>query len=181
IPPMARAESYGDIARLEQLLDEHANIAALDPAKLPAIRAQIWTLIQAAKMDHDLGLDNRPGDEEFDEFILHVDGWLCEVKDVQIRDGLHILGAAPVGEARVNLVLAMLRARQMWGGQVAALPGLREALGLAEAASPAETDRVEQQARALVTAMEEAGWPRDPSAALAVVSGDISEMSGRVG
>ena len=28
---MARAESYGDIARLEQLLDEHANIAALDP------------------------------------------------------------------------------------------------------------------------------------------------------
>ena len=36
VPPMARAESYGDIARLEQLLDEHANIAAMDPAKLPA-------------------------------------------------------------------------------------------------------------------------------------------------
>ncbi|MFI5930931.1 cobaltochelatase subunit CobN [Actinoplanes sp. NPDC051494] len=162
IPPMARAESYGDIARLEQLLDEHANIAALDPAKLPAIRAQIWTLIQAAKMDHDLGLDNRPGDEEFDEFILHVDGWLCEIKDVQIRDGLHILGAAPTGEARVNLVLAMLRARQMWAGKVAALPGLREALGLAEDASTAETDAVEAQAKALVTAMEEAGWPTSP-------------------
>ncbi|MGH3371459.1 MAG: cobaltochelatase subunit CobN, partial [Nocardioidaceae bacterium] len=66
IPPMARAESYGDIARLEQLLDEHANIAAMDPAKLPAIRAQIWTLIEAAKMDHDLGLADRPDDEEFD-------------------------------------------------------------------------------------------------------------------
>ncbi|GAA3346411.1 cobaltochelatase subunit CobN [Amorphoplanes nipponensis] len=163
IPPMARAESYGDIARLEQLLDEHANIAALDPAKLPAIRAQIWTLIQAAKMDHDLGLADRPGDEEFDEFILHVDGWLCEIKDVQIRDGLHILGNAPSGEARVNLVLAMLRARQMWAGQVAALPGLREALGLAEGASTAETDAVEEQAKALVAAMEEAGW--EPAAA----------------
>jgi cobaltochelatase CobN len=163
IPPMARAESYGDIARLEQLLDEHANIAALDPAKLPAIRAQIWTLIQAARLDHDLGLDNRPGDEEFDEFVLHVDGWLCEVKDVQIRDGLHILGAAPVGEARINLVLAMLRARQMWGGQVAALPGLREALGLAEDAPMGRVDEVETEAKALVTAMEEAGWP--PSAA----------------
>ncbi len=57
VPPMARAESYGDIARLEQLMDEHAQIAALDPAKLPAIRAQIWTLIQAARLDHDLGLD----------------------------------------------------------------------------------------------------------------------------
>ncbi|MEV4636902.1 cobaltochelatase subunit CobN [Actinoplanes sp. NPDC049548] len=161
IPPMARAESYGDIARLEQLLDEHANIAALDPAKLPAIRAQIWTLIQAAKMDHDLGLENRPGDEEFDDFLLHVDGWLCEVKDVQIRDGLHVLGEAPAGEARINLVLAMLRAKQMWAGQVAALPGLREALGLREDASTAETDAVEARARELVTAMEEAGWPAD--------------------
>ncbi len=160
IPPMARAESYGDVARLEQLLDEHANIAALDPAKLPAIRAQIWTLIRAAKMDHDLGLSDRPGDEEFDEFILHVDGWLCEIKDVQIRDGLHVLGAAPSGVARVNLVLAMLRARQMWGGEVAALPGLREALGLAEDATSAETDAVEESARALVMAMEEAGWPQ---------------------
>jgi cobaltochelatase CobN len=174
IPPMARAESYGDIARLEQLLDEHAMIATLDPAKLPAIRAQIWTLIQAARMDHDLGLRSRPGDEEFDEFVLHVDGWLCEVKDAQIRDGLHVLGAAPVGQARVNLVLAMLRARQMWGGRVAALPGLREALGLPEDASAAETDRVEGVARALVSAMEERGW----SSMLADT--EISEISGDI-
>ena len=60
VPPMTRAETYGDIARLEQLMDEHAAVAALDPAKLPAIRAQIWTLIQAAKLDHDLGLDRAP-------------------------------------------------------------------------------------------------------------------------
>ncbi|MCK2243787.1 MULTISPECIES: cobaltochelatase subunit CobN [unclassified Crossiella] len=160
VPPMTRADSYGDIARLEQLLDEHANIAAMDPAKLPAIRAQIWTLIQAAKLDHDLGLDDRPHDAEFDDFLLHVDGWLCEVKDVQIRDGLHILGAAPEGEARINLVLAMIQARQMWAGQVAALPGIREALGLNEdgSASRTDTDAIEAQARALVTAMDAGGW-----------------------
>lgn len=99
IPPMARAESYGDIARLEQLLDEHANISALDPAKLPAIRQQIWTLMRAAKMDHDLGLSERPDEESFDDMLLHVDGWLCEIKDVQIRDGLHVLGRAPAGRA----------------------------------------------------------------------------------
>ena len=57
VPPMTRAETYGDLARLEQLMDEHAAVAALDPAKLPAIRAQIWTLIQAARLDHDLGLE----------------------------------------------------------------------------------------------------------------------------
>ncbi|WP_031469118.1 cobaltochelatase subunit CobN [Sciscionella sediminilitoris] len=164
VPPMARAESYGDIARLEQLLDEHANIAAMDPAKLPAIRAQIWTLIQAAKLDHDLGIDDRPHDAEFDDFLLHVDGWLCEIKDAQIRDGLHILGAAPEGEARINLVTAMLRARQMFAGSQA-VTGLREALGFSEQGdeSRESTDSAEGTALALVTAMEERGW--DPERA----------------
>ncbi|MFC4000527.1 cobaltochelatase subunit CobN [Prauserella oleivorans] len=161
VPPMARAESYGDMARLEQLLDEHANIAAMDPAKLPAIRQQIWTLIQAAKLDHDLGIEERPHDAEFDDFLLHVDGWLCEVKDAQIRDGLHILGEAPTGEARVNLVLAMLRAQQMWGGAKAAVPGLRSALGLAEDAPMSEVDAVEHTARLLVEGMEARDWSPD--------------------
>ncbi|WP_328492029.1 cobaltochelatase subunit CobN [Streptomyces sp. NBC_00414] len=162
VPPMARAESYGDIARLEQLLDEHAQIAAMDPAKLPAIRAQIWTLIQAAKLDHDLGLEDRPEDDGFDDFLLHVDGWLCEIKDAQIRDGLHVLGNPPKGADRVNLVLAILRARQIWGGS-SALPGLREALGLDESAATRTTaDEAEAKARALVQAMDDADW--DPAA-----------------
>ncbi|HXA12690.1 MAG TPA: cobaltochelatase subunit CobN, partial [Mycobacterium sp.] len=163
IPPMARAETYGDIARLEQLLDEHATIAALDPAKLPAIRQQIWTLLSAAKMDHDLGLTERPADEQFDELVLHVDGWLCEIKDVQIRDGLHILGAAPQGDHQLDLVLAILRARQLWAGDQS-LPGLREALGLAEDATSdrAAVDAAEADARALVTALQKADW--DPAA-----------------
>ncbi|WP_020421903.1 cobaltochelatase subunit CobN [Amycolatopsis sp. ATCC 39116] len=168
IPPMARAESYGDLARLEQLLDEHANIAAMDPAKLPAIRQQIWTLIQAAKLDHDLGVAERPHDAEFDDFLLHIDGWLCEVKDAQIRDGLHILGAAPTGEARVNLVLAMLRAQQMWGGQAGAVPGLRSVLGLTDGAPTSEVDAIEAWARALVEAMEKRDWA--PSAVAEVAS-----------
>ena len=172
VPPMARADSYGDIARLEQLMDEHAQIAALDPAKLPAVRAQIWTLIQAAKLDHDLGLDSRPHDTEFDDFLLHVDGWLCEIKDAQIRDGLHVLGAAPAGAARVDLVLAILRARQMWAGQAQALPGLREALGHAERSGDrADTDEAEARARVLVEAMESAGW--DPSAVPGVVAATL--------
>ncbi|GCD87996.1 cobaltochelatase subunit CobN [Nocardioides sp. LS1] len=163
IPPMARAESYGDIARLEQLLDEHANIAAMDPAKLPAIRGEIWTLMHAAEMHRDLGLDERPEDEEFDDFLLHVDGWLCEIKDAQIRDGLHVLGQAPDGEARVNLVLAILRAAQVWGGETASVPGLRAALGLKEVSTGSTTERVavdeiERQGRDLVERMEAAGW-----------------------
>ncbi len=179
VPPMARADSYGDIARLEALMDEHAQIAALDPAKLPAIRAQIWTLIQAAKLDHDLGLDSRPHDAEFDDFLLHVDGWLCEIKDAQIRDGLHVLGAAPAGAPRVDLVLAILRARQMWAGRAQALPGLREALGLLERSGDRmDTDEAEARARSLVEAMESAAW--HPSAVPGVVADTLGTAAPEV-
>jgi cobaltochelatase CobN len=164
IPPMARAETYGDIARLEQLLDEHATVAALDPGKLPAVRQQIWTLMRAAKMDHDLGLDERPDEDSFSDMLLHVDGWLCEIKDVQIRDGLHVLGQPPAGDAELDLVLAILRARQLFGGEQT-VPGLRQALGLAEDGHDerAAVDAVEAGARQLVTALQAAGW--DPHAA----------------
>ena len=162
IPPMARAETYGDIARLEQLLDEHASVAALDPGKLPAIRQQIWTLIRAAKMDHDLGLTERPEENSFDDMLLHVDGWLCEIKDVQIRDGLHILGQTPTGKTELDLVLAILRARQLFGGEHV-LPGLRQALGLAEDGTDerSSVDHAEAAARKLVAALQATGWNPD--------------------
>ncbi|MCG5433387.1 cobaltochelatase subunit CobN [Mycobacterium sp. MYCO198283] len=159
IPPMARAETYGDIARLEQLLDEHASVSALDPAKLPAIRQQIWTLMRAAKMDSDLGLTERPDEDSFDDMLLHVDGWLCEIKDVQIRDGLHVLGQAPAGEQLIDLVLAILRARQLFSGEQS-VPGLRQALGLEEDGTDERTavDDAERRARELVTALAGTGW-----------------------
>jgi len=187
VPPMARADTYGELARLEQLLDEYATVVALDPAKVPTLRAQIWTVIQAAQLHHDLHAEQMPGDDDFDDFVLHLDGYLCEIKDVQIRDGLHILGQPPRGEARVNLVLAILRATQMFGGRSGALPGLRAALaagfGLDERAllaapgaavdvpagllgavdGPARSaadavDLIEELARRLVLGMEAAGW-----------------------
>ncbi|MFD0632470.1 cobaltochelatase subunit CobN [Catenulispora yoronensis] len=133
MPPMARADTYGELAKLEQLLDEYATVAALDPDKTPAVRAQIWTLIRAAQLHHDLAaflhgdVDRQPADDDFDEFVLHLDGYLCEIKDVQIRDGLHILGRAPEEELVAD-VLAVLRAKQVFGGVTGAVPGLRQAL-----------------------------------------------------
>ncbi|GAA1368316.1 cobaltochelatase subunit CobN [Streptomyces beijiangensis] len=187
VPPMARADTYGDLAKLEQLLDEYALVSDLDPTKTPAVRAQIWTLVKAAELHHDLHLDEQPDDGDFDSFVMHVDGYLCEIKDVQIRDGLHILGGGPEAEARVNLVLAVLRASQVWGGKAHALPGLRACLaehfGLVEkellgepgaavkvsaelsalvdgpARSGADAiDLLEQLCRRLAEGMEERGW-----------------------
>ncbi|GAA3633451.1 cobaltochelatase subunit CobN [Microlunatus ginsengisoli] len=173
VPPMARAETYGDIARLEQLLDEYGNVSVMDPAKAPALQGEIWTLIKAAELDHDLGLEDRPDDDEFGDFVMHVDGWLCEIKDVQIRDGLHVLGAVPEGEPLVDLVLAVLRAEQTFGGQVGGIPGLRRALGLAEDADTGATDRIEAQARRLVGALADAGW--SAGAVSGIVAAELGE------
>ncbi|GGJ50875.1 cobaltochelatase subunit CobN [Streptomyces lacrimifluminis] len=169
VPPMARADTYGDLAKLEQLLDEYALVSDLDPTKAPAVRAQIWTLVKAAELHHDLHVDDQPDDDAFDEFVMHIDGYLCEIKDVQIRDGLHILGGGPEAEPRVNLVLAVLRASQVWGGTANALPGLRACLAehfglvekelLAEPGAPVKlpvelTDLVEGPARSAADAID---------------------------
>jgi len=183
IPPMARAESYGDLARLEQLLDEYATVAALDPDKLPTLRGQIWTLIQSAQLHHDLGAGPPPGEADFDEFVLHLDGYLCEIKDVQIRDGLHVLGRVPTGEELVNDVLAVLRARQVFGcGQP--LPGLRAAIaacvGGDEQGLLADVDHLEALARALVQDTQAAGW--DPAQVPGVVAQVLGpEAAGEAG
>ncbi|MGC5346684.1 cobaltochelatase subunit CobN [Streptomyces sp. DT171] len=201
VPPMARADTYGDLAKLEQLLDEYALVSDLDPAKAPTVRAQIWTLVKAAELHHDLHVDEQPGDDDFDSFVMHIDGYLCEIKDVQIRDGLHILGGGPVDEARVNLVLAVLRASQVWGGKANALPGLRasiaEHFGLGEKEllaepgaavkvpavltalvdGPARTgadaiDLLERLCRRLAEGMEECGWD------VTAVAGLVREVLG---
>ncbi|MEV4490749.1 cobaltochelatase subunit CobN [Micromonospora coxensis] len=201
VPPMARAETYGDLAKLEQLLDEYATVQALDPAKVPTVRQQIWQLVRAAELHHDLHQQDMPAADDFDDFVLHLDGYLCEVKDVQIRDGLHVLAEAPTGEARVNLVLAVLRAPQVWGG-TRALPGLRQALaagyGLDEQellAAPGQRvavpqtltdavdgpsataadaiDLIEGLARRLVVGMETLGWD------VGAVDAVVEEVVGR--
>ena len=126
IPPMTTADSYGDIAKLEQLMDEHYQCQTLDPAKLPMLEGQIWEMVQQAELHRDLGVEDQPDD--FGEFMLEIDGYLCEIKDVQIKDGLHTLGEPPTEEQLVGLLSALTRL------DISGIPSLRraiaEALGL---------------------------------------------------
>jgi cobaltochelatase CobN len=150
LPPMTRAETYDDLARLQDLLDEHAAIAALDPTKLPAIRRQVWQLLVEAELHRDLGVAEQPDNETFDEFALHVDGYLCELKDAQIRGGLHVLGRPPTDNAELDLVLAMTRLPQ------GTVPALRHG----ETARH-DVDRVEAENRAALAALQADGWSYD--------------------
>lgn len=120
IPVMTTADTYNELAKLEQLMDEYVRVQTLDPTKLPVIEAQIWQLVEETRMNQDLSVNERP--EDFSAFLQHIDGYLCELKDSQIRDGLHILGRIPEREDRINLLLALTR---LENGEV---PSLRRAV-----------------------------------------------------
>ena len=123
VPPMMRAETYDELAELEALLDEYARLEVLDPSKLPGLAARIWSAIERANLQSDLDLQERPDD--LGALVEHIDGYLCEVKDIQVKDGLHVLGQAPEGDQLRGLTAAMLR---LGSGDV---PGLRRAVGAA--------------------------------------------------
>ncbi|HUE61123.1 MAG TPA: cobaltochelatase subunit CobN, partial [Acidimicrobiales bacterium] len=151
LPPMTRADSYDDVARLEQLLDEHAQVAALDPSKLPSIREKVWDLVVSAEIHRDLGVEQPPEGDSFDEMVNHIDGYLCELKDAQIRGGLHILGQTPRGDARTDLLAALTRLPQ------GSVPSLRSAVAdrqgveVGDGASRASVDAVDAECRRLLT------------------------------
>jgi cobaltochelatase CobN len=123
VPPMMRADTYDELAELEALLDEYARLEVLDPSKLPGLAARIWSAIERANLQTDLDVHERPDD--LGSLVEHIDGYLCEVKDIQVKDGLHVLGQAPEGDQLRGLTAAMLR---LGSGDV---PGLRRAVGAA--------------------------------------------------
>jgi cobaltochelatase CobN len=130
IPPMTRADSYGIVAELERLMDEYYQVQTMDPSKLPRIQDQIWELVTQAKLQYDLGEKERP--QDFDRFVLHVDGYLCELKDAQIRGGLHVLGEPPREERLIDLLVELTRRGNE--GIPGLRPSLAEAVGLSERA-----------------------------------------------
>lgn len=106
-PPMTRAELYGPLQQLEHLIDEYYDAQTLDPSRLSLIRDRITTLIQQEHLDRDLNMAN---DATFELSVLPcIDGYLCELKEAQIRDGLHIFGQCPQGRQLQDLIVAIAR------------------------------------------------------------------------
>ncbi|MEE8393045.1 MAG: cobaltochelatase subunit CobN, partial [Rhodospirillales bacterium] len=106
-PPLTRAESYGPLRDLEQLVDEYYEAAGVDPRRLKVLRRDILELCQSSGLAADLGMV--PGDDN-GESLKKLDNHLCELKEMQIRDGLHIFGQSPVGGQLDDLLAALVRA-----------------------------------------------------------------------
>lgn len=128
-PPLTRAETYGPLKDLEALVDEYYEASGVDPRRLDYLRKEILSLTQSTGMDVDAGVAE--GDD-VDSRLQKLDEYLCELKESQIRDGLHIFGISPEGTLGRDLVIALARAPRAAGkgGDASLLRALAADLGL---------------------------------------------------
>ena len=105
-PPLTRAESYGPLKDLEALVDEFYEASGLDPRRLIRLKSQILDLVRDIGLDQDAGIHAH--DDE-DLALQKLDAYLCDLKEMQIRDGLHIFGLAPEGRLLTDLLVALAR------------------------------------------------------------------------
>jgi cobaltochelatase CobN len=122
-PPMTRAELYGPLQQLEGLIDEYYEAQSLDPTRLSIIGDRITKLVQQEQLHQDLGVNVT----SLPEFLTRADGYLCELKEAQIRDGLHIFGQCPQGRQLRDLIIAI--ARHPGNGRIGLTRALAEDLG----------------------------------------------------
>ncbi len=110
MPPLTRAETYGPLRNLELLADEYYEAQLLDPRRARELQRDILQLVRETHIDRELQLDEKL-DSEADAAIWlpRLDTYLCDLKESQIRDGLHIFGESPTGRLRIDTLLALLR------------------------------------------------------------------------
>ncbi len=105
-PPLSRAESYGPLRDLEQLVDEYYEASGVDPRRLKVLSRDILDLCQISGLDQDCGIT---GAEDEAASLAKLDNYLCELKEMQIRDGLHVFGCSPQGRLLTDLLVALVR------------------------------------------------------------------------
>jgi len=106
-PPLTRAETYGPLRELERLVDEYYLASGMDTRRLTLLRDDILTLTQRIGLDRDLGIDRTT---DSTQALVQIDRHLCELKELQIRDGLHVFGCTPDGRQQTDLLVALARA-----------------------------------------------------------------------
>ncbi|MEO9273493.1 cobaltochelatase subunit CobN [Marinomonas sp. 5E14-1] len=106
MPPMTRAETYGDMAELENLVDEYYQAMGMDARRETWLKEQILKKVQTSHLLEEL----TDTDSEDETSVLEgLDAYLCEIKEAQIRHGLHRLGELPADEKLADTLVALLR------------------------------------------------------------------------
>ncbi|HDS1735332.1 cobaltochelatase subunit CobN [Pseudomonas sp. BP8] len=130
MPPLTRAETYGPLRDLEQLADEYYEAQLLDPRRARELQRDILVLLKANHIDRELQLEGQLDDAAV--WLPRLDTYLCDLKESQIRDGLHVFGQSPQGRLRVDTLLALLRVERGdgKGGNASLIRALAKALEL---------------------------------------------------
>ena len=136
-PPMTRAETYGPLADLEGLVDEYYQAAGVDARRMAYLKTEILAESQRLGLDKDLGVER---DDDPDDALAKLDNHLCELKELQIRDGLHILGRPPTGDQLIDLLVALVRVPRGDGSDASILRALAGDLRLGDAFNPLDCD-----------------------------------------
>ncbi|MFC3134148.1 cobaltochelatase subunit CobN [Microbaculum marinum] len=100
-PPLKLAGSHGAATDLERLIDEFAAADGLDRRRTGILKAEILERADEAGLLAESGASR---DMDEDDQLARLDAYLCDVKDLQIRDGLHVFGRAPAPEQRAALI-----------------------------------------------------------------------------
>ncbi|WP_313201190.1 cobaltochelatase subunit CobN [Pseudomonas sp.] len=130
MPPLTRAETYGPLRHLEQLADEFYEAQLLDPRRARELQRDILELVKANHIDRELQLEGQLDDATV--WLPRLDTYLCDLKESQIRDGLHVFGQSPQARLRLDTLLALLRVERCdgRGGNASLLRTLAKALTL---------------------------------------------------
>ncbi|MBC2834315.1 cobaltochelatase subunit CobN [Paragemmobacter straminiformis] len=123
-PPLALSRVPEGLLRLERLLDEYSTADGLDPSRRDRLIAAIRDEARASGVEDDLGLDAAASAAEA---ITRIDRFVCDIKESQYGDGLHIYGTAAGESAGLSDALAGRRvdsgpAGSPWRGRVDVLP-----------------------------------------------------------
>jgi cobaltochelatase CobN len=88
-PPLAQSAVPPELHRLERLLDEYSTADGLDPARRTRLIASIRDEASASGVAADLGLSANATPAEA---ITRIDRFVCDLKESQFGQGLHIFG-----------------------------------------------------------------------------------------
>lgn len=102
-PPLREAGLSGGAIEVERLIDEYASADGLDQRRMAYLRREIIERAVETGLTAECGI--APGLDE-DETLARLDAFLCDVKELQIRDGLHVFGRRPEESAHLLDVLA---------------------------------------------------------------------------
>jgi len=93
-PPLVDGGLCGDARELERLVDEYAQADGLDRRRRERLATLIVETAQRTGLAREAGIGTAFAP---DEALRRIDAWLCDLKDLAIKDGLHIYGRAPDG------------------------------------------------------------------------------------